>query len=178
MVPDMSLFIAISAAVFTLFASAQTTASENAAVRYRPWVGDDVIEIRHPTPGSKGQIVIAGHAFYAAEFCDEKSPYCCVKSRALTFAIPRDLDANQRTWVVLGTEFRVTDRDVSLSLLGRRFEDLIAIKANFSDDKPEWTTEFLYSPSLGLVGFQTVTRNFENVRRPFWLEKPNGFCAP
>jgi len=140
--------------------------------RYVRWIGLDRLTIEQPVgSASKGRIVVANDAFFQTNFCETSDDYYCFFSAQDAFAVPKALRSNTRDWTVRGVRFELVERNVSVSVFGRKIDGLSVIRrpvnTTVAAEKP-WL--FLYSSRDGLVAFGS-----EDLRSTYWLEGDVGF---
>lgn len=163
-----SIVIALVLVASTLGSSTETEQS----YRYVRWSGLEQITIEEPVePNAQGRIVVANDASFQTSFCEADSEYYCFFSAHQAFAVPKSIAGNTDEWTVKGVRFELVERDVSVSIFGRRIDGLVVIRspadATVAGDKP-WL--YLYSPRAGLVAFGS-----EDLRVTYWLEGEHGF---
>jgi hypothetical protein len=149
------------------------TAAHAESYRYVRWTGLDRLMIEPPVGNpSKGRIVVANDALFQTDFCETSDDYHCFFSAQHAFAVPKMLRANTKEWTVHGIRFELVDRNVSVSIFGRRIDGLSVVRspANATAGEKPWL--YLYSPRDGLVAFGS-----EDLRSTFWLEGDVGFGA-
>lgn len=170
----MSLFRTL-AWIIVVSATLAWTPARAATYPYVRWTGSDRLVIEEPiedgADGAEGRIVVGNDAILRTVFCGVESDYHCFFSTHHAFAVPRALDSHLNEWTVRGVRFEVTARDVSLSILGRRIDNLYIIRAP-ENSTPAGGKAFLYaySPREGLVAFAS-----EDLRVTYWLEGDVGF---
>lgn len=156
--------------------AAPSTAGD-ATYRYVRWVGRETLSIQAPTNGSsRGQVIIGDDAFFQTPFCESDSDFFCFFSSQLAFAVPKHLSNVARKWTVRDITFEIVEKDVSVSIFGRRHIGLIVVKtpaeATNVGQKTGKPTYFLYSARDGVVGF-----SYEYGQPTYWLEGEVGFGA-
>ena len=96
--------------------------------------------------------VAIGDVAEPAKICPNAVNWICVTSRAMTFAVPREVGANQRNWEYAGHRFAVSAVS-DFTALGFRASSVLHITSvdgnrNFS---------FVYSPRVGLIAIRVIS---------------------
>jgi hypothetical protein len=162
----------VVSALVLLAATPGSSTETQQSYRYVRWSGLERITIERPAgPAAQGRIVVANDAFFKTSFCEEESGYYCFFSAHHAFAVPKSIAGNTDEWTVKGVRFELVERDVSVSIFGRRIDGLAVIRspanATVAGDKP-WL--YLYSPRAGLVAFGS-----EDLQVTYWLDGEHGF---
>ena len=161
----------ITVAVLSVLAAGSVAAQP---YRYVGWTGSSRVTIEPPVDRfAKGRIVEGRDAFLVTDFCDPVDDYYCFFSAHEAFAVPKVLGPETSEWTVRGVRFALLERRASVSILGRKIDDLAVIRSPASAVAAGWGAWiYLYSPRDGLVAFGSEDRPVT-----FWLEGAVGFGA-
>lgn len=161
-----------------LSATSPVLAGTESQYRYVAWIGNEALIIERPSADSlRGAMKSSGDVTLELEFCEEVSDYICFFSGLHAFAVPKRLSRTVREWTVHGVRFELVADGLTISLLGRRLDDLFLIRTpaeatvlGRETGKPALS---LFSPTYGLVGFY-LPREL----RTYWMDGASGFGAP
>lgn len=129
-----------------------------------------------------GHLVFGGDAVRYYRGCPEEPAYTCIIEWNFVFVVPKNFDAENRTWTVQGITFSIEQVDMSIELLGRKIEGLYLVKASSSGTalgkSENIGFEYLYSPKVGLVAFgHEISYELDYNPLTFWLMDDVGFGA-
>jgi hypothetical protein len=166
--------LCIAILVMMLASTLAPKAADAESYRYVRWVGLERLTIEPPVGhSSKGRIVVADDAFFQTDFCEDADDYYCFRSAQHAFAVPKVIGSNTKEWTVRGVRYELIERNVSISVFGRKIDGLSVMRSpanvTAAGNKP-WL--YLYSPRDGLVAFGS-----EDLRSTYWLEGDVGFGA-
>jgi len=157
--------------------SAEDIAQTKHSYRYTSWFGDLTLSIREPTEtSSRGQIVVGDDAFFQADFCEPQSEYHCFFSTQFAFAVPKHIKPSEKEWAVRSVKFELVRHSLSVSVFGRRFDDLFLIRspaeATITGRELDEARLYLYSKRYGIVGMTAG-----DSLAAYWLETDHGAFA-
>jgi hypothetical protein len=110
-------------------------------------------------------------AVFRAEYCSREDSMSCVRSRLITFAVPKD--SSVKEWRKYGLHFRVTGTS-SFPIFGVPIEALLI---HAYDGSHEWPVyQYMYSRERGLLAFGSVMDDGDTFH---WYVSANhcGFAA-
>lgn len=96
--------------------------------------------------------VAVGDVAEPAKICSNAVNWICVTSKAMTFAIPREVGANQRNWEYAGHRFAVSAVS-DFTALGLRESSVLHITSVDGDRN----FSFVYSPRVGLIAIRVMS---------------------
>lgn len=124
---------------------------------YIGWLDRDTIQFYVSSENGEDARIGYHDALNIAELCDAKSDYICFFTLRLAFAVPKRIDPPTDDWTVRGQKFELVERGLSVSLLGRKLENLFLIRSPASatqrGKRSGKAVYYLYSQEIGLVGF-------------------------
>lgn len=172
------MHICCSLVTATLWATSLASDETFSSFKYVGWLKNETYEIRvNAVNSTTGWIIFGGDGYIPADFCDLESEYHCFFSQRLAFSVPKKgVIAN--SWYVREHQFKVVERNLSVSLLGRKISDLYLIvspasstRAGMQSQKP---TYWLYSEEIGIIGFgeDVIPDEKSSV---YWLENHAGY---
>lgn len=124
---------------------------------YVGWPDRDTIQFYVSHENGKDARIGYHDALNIAELCDATSNYLCFFTLRLAFAVPKQIDPATEDWTVRGQKFELVQRGLSVSLLGRKLENLLLIRspasATLRGQRSGKAAYYLYSQDVGLVAF-------------------------
>lgn len=144
---------------------------------YIGWFDRDIIQFRIDHEG--GPRIGYHDALSIAEVCEVDSEYLCFFTLRLAFAVPKQISPEVSKWTIRGTTFELVERDLSISLLGTRIDNLLLIKspasATLRGRRSGKAAFYLYSAERGLIGFGDEPGLGPTTT--YWLVGKRGFGA-
>lgn len=148
------------------------------AFNYVGWLRNESYEIRvSKEDPSTGWLVFGNDGYHIAQFCEPLSEFECFFSKRLAFAVPKD-GINTASWILRDHEFKVIEKNLSITLLGTQIDGLYLIEspaeATLAGLHTQKSTFWLYSTKIGVVGFgaDAIPDNRSTV---YWLRGNIGF---
>lgn len=179
---QQALFILLLLILYTVNSSSLVaeTGGEYTTFSYVGWLKDESYKIRVSKEDPKsGWIIFGNDGLNIAEFCEPNSEFECFFSRRLAFAVPKS-GINTESWMLRDYEFKVIEKNLSITLLGTQIGELYLIEtpaeatlAGLHTQKP---TYWLYSTKVGIVGFGTDAIP-DNRSTVYWLRDNVGFAS-
>ncbi|MFT3805317.1 hypothetical protein [Arenimonas sp.] len=111
-----------------------------------------------------------GHSGQKIRLCGEDSPFYCIHSLALNFAVPKASPKDGKVWSSGGMEFHLEGTE-TLNVLGESVKVLVV---SAKDGVREH--RYFYSEDRGLLGIVTIDKSKDNAYKTvFLLEQKSGF---